>query len=101
MNLRNWWKNCVNWDANFCIEALYDLYNEGAISYEEALRNAHSNEWIALGDQTEKYRQVKRLPASAPAHLQYAAEHAQHEDKDHTGRQHFHIHAQNDTQALF
>jgi twitching motility protein PilU len=46
-------------------QALYDLYNEGAISYEEALRNADSMNELRLQIKLKSNRQDQTVPGSA------------------------------------
>lgn len=46
-------------------QALYDLYNEGAISYEEALRNADSMNELRLQIKLKSNRQDQMVPGSA------------------------------------
>ncbi|WP_180176403.1 MULTISPECIES: PilT/PilU family type 4a pilus ATPase [unclassified Acinetobacter] len=46
-------------------QALYDLYNEGAISYEEALRNADSMNELRLQIKLKNNRQDQTVPGSA------------------------------------
>jgi len=46
-------------------QALYDLYNEGAISYEEALRNADSMNELRLQIKLKSNRQDETVPGSA------------------------------------
>jgi twitching motility protein PilU len=46
-------------------QALYDLYNEGSISYEEALRNADSMNELRLQIKLKSNRQDQTVPGSA------------------------------------
>ena len=67
-------------------QALYDLYNEGAISYEEALRNADSMNELRLQIKLKSNRQAQAAPGSAPAtSFSMLQEDAPDEDKDQTG----------------
>jgi len=45
-------------------QALFDLYNQGAISYEEALRNADSTNELRLQIKLKSNRQDSTAPAS-------------------------------------
>lgn len=45
-------------------QALFDLYNEGAISYEEALRNADSMNELRLQIKLKSPREDQSVPGS-------------------------------------
>lgn len=60
-------------------QALFDLYNEGAISYDEALRNADSLNELRLQIKLKSTRQ-EEVPASAATSLNMLKEDSEEQE---------------------